>query len=110
MKVHVARWGNSAAVRLPRSVMDELGLAPGTPLELTVHGRELRLAPPPRRPGTCRDLLEELVAEARRLGPENEPEMVEWGPDVGTERIEDDAYSRGEITLADLMGDDAGGR
>jgi antitoxin MazE len=39
----------------------------------------------------------------RRLGPENEPEMVDWGPDVGAEIIDDDAYSRGEITLDDLL-------
>ncbi len=44
-----------------------------------------------------------LIAEMRRLGPENEPEMVDWGPDVGAEIIDDDAYSRGEITLDDLL-------
>jgi antitoxin MazE len=43
------------------------------------------------------------VAEARRLGPENEPEMVDWGPDRGSEIIEEDEYSRGEITLEDLL-------
>jgi len=46
---------------------------------------------------------ENLIAEMRRLGPENEPEMVDWGPDVGAEIIDDDAYSRGEITLDDLL-------
>jgi antitoxin MazE len=46
---------------------------------------------------------EYLIAEMRRLGPENEPEMVDWGPDVGAEIIDDDAYSRGEITLDDLL-------
>ncbi len=46
---------------------------------------------------------EYLIAEMRRLGPENEPEMVDWGPDVGAEIIDDDAYSRGEFTLDDLL-------
>jgi len=46
--------------------------------------------------------LEDLIAEMDRLGPENEPETVDWGPDVGAEII-DDAYSRGEITLDDLL-------
>jgi antitoxin MazE len=36
-----------------------------------------------------------------RLGPENEPETVDWGYARGSEII-DDAYSRGEITLDDL--------
>ena len=30
---------------------------------------------------------EYLIAEMRRLGPENEPEMVDWGPDVGAESL-----------------------
>jgi antitoxin MazE len=38
----------------------------------------------------------------KRLGPENEPELVDWGPDWGSEII-DDEYSRGEITLDDLL-------
>jgi antitoxin MazE len=50
-----------------------------------------------QKPGkTSAQLLEEMVAEMRRLGPRCEPEMVEWGPDRGSEII-DDAYSRGEI-------------
>ena len=93
MKVQVARWGNSNAVRLPKAVADELGLRPGSQLELTVEGGEMRLR---RARGTSRDLLDEMVAEMRRLGPENEPEAVDWGPDRGSEIIED-GYSRGEI-------------
>jgi antitoxin MazE len=45
---------------------------------------------------TSAQLLEEMVAEMARLGPSCEPELVEWGPDRGSEII-DDAYSRGEI-------------
>jgi len=43
-----------------------------------------------------------MVAEAKRLGPENEPPTLDWGPDRGSEII-DDAYSRGEITLDDIL-------
>jgi antitoxin MazE len=45
-------------------------------------------------------LLEEMIAEMKRLGPDHEPETVEWGPDRGSEII-DDAYSRGEIAMPD---------
>ena len=45
--------------------------------------------------------LEDLLAEMDRLGPDNRPKLVDWGPDVGAEII-DDAYSRGEITLDDI--------
>ena len=43
-----------------------------------------------------------LLAEMDRLGPDNHPKLVDWGPDVGAEII-DDAYSRGEITLDDIL-------
>jgi len=93
MRVQIARWGNSTAVRLPKAVTDELGLAPGSQLDLVVEGREVRLRPVRK---TSRELLDEIVAEMKRLGPENEPEEVDWGPDRGSEII-DDEYSRGEF-------------
>jgi antitoxin MazE len=93
MKVQVAKWGNSAAVRLPKAVAQELGLSPGSQLDLVVEGREVRLRPVRK---TSRELLQEMIAEMKRLGPENEPEEVDWGPDRGSEII-DDEYSRGEI-------------
>lgn len=86
-RVAVAKWGNSTAIRLPKAVVDELKLAPGQTVEMTVeNGKAVitraatpKLAPP----------LEEIVAEIKRLGWENEPETVDWGPDVGSERFYD---------------------
>jgi hypothetical protein len=43
-------------------------------------------------------LLEEMVEEMRRVGPGNEPETVDWGPDRGSEII-DDEYSQGKIPM-----------
>ena len=93
MKVQVAKWGNSTAVRLPKSVARELGLQPGSQLDLIVEGGEVRLRPVRT---TSLELLEEMVTEMKRLGPENEPEEIDWGSDRGSEII-DDEYSRGEI-------------
>ncbi len=87
MRVQIARWGNSTAVRLPKAVTDELGLAPGSQLDLVVEGREVRLRPVRTTP---QQLLQDMIAEARRLGPEYEPEEVDWGPDRGSEIIDDD--------------------
>jgi antitoxin MazE len=87
MRVQVAKWGNSTAVRLPKAVTDELGLAPGSQLELVVEGREVRLRPVRTTP---QQLLQDMIAEAKRLGPEYEPEEVDWGPDRGSEIIDDD--------------------
>jgi antitoxin MazE len=87
MKVQVAKWGNSAAVRLPSSVARELGLRPGSQLDLVVEGREVRLRPVRKTP---QQQLQDMIAEAKRLGPGYEPEEVDWGPDRGSEIIDDD--------------------
>lgn len=35
----VAKWGNSLAVRLPKRLVDELGLKPGDEIEITPKGK-----------------------------------------------------------------------
>jgi len=101
MKVKIAKWGNSVAVRLPKPLAEDLGLVPGKEVDLDRDGTRIAIETAPgRRIPQYR--LKDLVAEMKRLGPENEPETVDWGPDRGSEII-DDAYSRGQITLADVL-------
>jgi antitoxin MazE len=87
MKVKIAKWGNSLGLRLPKAAVEAAGVRPGTELDLVVEGGGFRLRSPER---SSRQLLEEMVAEARRLGPSQEPETVDWGPDRGSEIIDDD--------------------
>jgi len=96
MKAKIAKWGNSLAVRLPKAVAEAAGLKEGVELDVIVDGSDLRLRRAIRIPYYK---LEDLVAQMR---PENQPELVDWGPDRGAEII-DDAYSRGEITLDDIL-------
>jgi antitoxin MazE len=99
MKVKIAKWGNSLGLRLPKAAVDATGLEPGAEVDLTIEGRDLRVSPllPIKR-----YRLEDMLAEMDRLGPENEPETIDWGPDRGSEII-DDAYSSGEIALDDIL-------
>ena len=90
MKVKVAKWGNSLGVRLPKSAVDAVGVRAGTELELSVEGGDFRLRSMVK---TSAQLLEELLDQ---IDPNNVPPMVDWGPDVGSEIIDDD-YSRGLI-------------
>jgi antitoxin MazE len=49
--MHVAKWGNSLAVRLPKSVVEALGLNEGDDIEIHVAGRrmlEIERAPAPQ--------------------------------------------------------------
>jgi antitoxin MazE len=99
MKVKVAKWGNSLGVRLPKIAAEAIGAAPGREVDVVVERGEVRLKP---LRTSLRYRFEDLIAEMKGLGPEAEPESVDWGPDVGAEII-DDAYSRGEITLDDIL-------
>lgn len=62
--MRVAKWGNSLAVRLPRSVVDALRLHEGDSIEIMVAGaRSLKVAKAPSN----RDLLARLRRYRGRL-------------------------------------------
>ena len=82
-EIKISKWGNSSAIRLPKAVMDELGLDIGSEVNLTVE--KGRAVIEPARPKKI--TLEWILAETDRLGPENAPETVDWGRDVGSERF-----------------------
>jgi antitoxin MazE len=64
MKVKVAKWGNSLAVRLPRVVADDLGLAPGREVDLVQDGTRLTMETAPKR-RIPRYRLEDLLAQIK---------------------------------------------
>lgn len=106
MKVQVAKWGNSTAVRLPQAIVRQLGLKSGMTLEVSVEDGAVKLAPEANEAGLAPLRKAEpepfpvtkewLLAEAKRLGGlENAPEDDwDWGPDVGSEIIYDDYNPR----------------
>lgn len=78
MKTTVQKWGNSLAVRLPKSIASEVGFEPDTPVEVTaVDGKVIVSSA--RRP---RRTLAEMVA---RITDENRHEEIDFGPAVGKE-------------------------
>jgi antitoxin MazE len=91
MKVKVAQWGNSLGVRLPKSAAESAGVTAGSELELSVEDGGFRLRAVRK---TSAQLLDEMLTEIERLKLTSP--TVEWGPDVGSEMIDDD-YSRGLI-------------
>jgi antitoxin MazE len=95
--LQVAKWGNSSGIRLSKAVLAELGVKQGDNVELTVKDGKAIIEPAKPKKIT----LEWIISEMKRLGPENAPETVEWAP-IPEEAI-DDEYSRGEITLDDIL-------
>lgn len=84
-KVVISKWGNSSAIRLPKAMMEDLGLKNGSVVRLEKRDGTISVVPETRRIPTIREMVEEM----ERLGFENEPDAVDWGPDVGSERFYD---------------------
>jgi len=80
MRTHIAKWGNSLAVRLPRDIADRISLEVGTLVEIEVEAGTLVL-----RPAVPRYALAELLAG---MSPEAMHEAFDWGPDLGREQID----------------------
>ena len=78
-RVHtsLAKWGTSAAVRLPKSVLDAAGLKPGDHLSIEVRDRMIVIQPVADKP-----TLEDLLAG---ITPENLHAATDWGGPAGKE-------------------------
>lgn len=76
MEAKVVRWGDDLAVKLSAEDVRALDLREGQIVEVTRKRRRIT--------------AEEMFAKMRRLGPSYEPETIDWGPDRGSEIIDDD--------------------
>jgi antitoxin MazE len=83
MNSHVRKWGNSPAIRIPLTVLEEARLSVDQPVDIRQEqGRIIiEASSRPRRYD-----LSELMAG---VTPENLHPEVEWGAPVGAERIDD---------------------
>ena len=77
MNTKVQKWGNSLAVRLPRSVTRN-SFKTGTPVVIKRERTRIIITPK----NASEPTLEELVAQ---IDPKNLPEKVDWGEPVGNE-------------------------
>ena len=79
-KSQVVKWGNSLAVRIPKTIAQQARLREGDALVIEVAGEEVSLRRVPEVP-----TLDELVA---KITPENRYEEVSSGTEIGRERLE----------------------
>lgn len=77
MQTAIGKWGNSLALRLPRSVVAELRLHEGTSVELHTEAGALVI-----RPARPKYRLDELLAQ---INPTNLHGEVDWGQPQGEE-------------------------
>lgn len=78
MKTAVQRWGNSLALRIPRTYAAETRISEGSKVELTLKSGSLVIRPISRKRHSLADLL-------RRVTPTNRHESVSTGAAVGQE-------------------------
>jgi len=77
-KAQMVRWGNSLAVRIPKSIAEKAELKEGDGLVIEVREPGAIAVRSEKRPPT----LEQLVA---RITPENVHRAIDWGGPVGNE-------------------------
>jgi antitoxin MazE len=78
MRIRVQKWGNSLALRIPKSFAAETALGQGAEVDLTLEEGRLVVTPLVHSEYTLDDLLS-------RITPENLHREIDTGPAVGDE-------------------------
>ena len=78
MKTTIQKWGNSYAVRIPKSFIKEVGLEYRTDIELTLEDGKLIIQPAPEEAPTLKELL-------AGIKPENLHTAIDTGEALGNE-------------------------
>ncbi|TSA44448.1 AbrB/MazE/SpoVT family DNA-binding domain-containing protein [bacterium] len=80
MTTTIQKWGNSYAIRLPKTAMRKLNLRAGNSVEVreALHGRTLSIIPVPHRHAS----LTEMVA---LITKKNLHSSTDWGSAIGKE-------------------------
>ena len=72
---HIAKWGSSLAIRIPKPVAEQWGVREGSRIEMVPHGDRL----------VMRKKAYDLETVLDRITPENLHSEVDSGPAVGAE-------------------------
>ncbi len=78
MHVLIQKWGNSLALRVPKSLAEVLGVTASSPVEISVENHALVVKPRKRKKLSLRGLV-------AMINEKNRHEAIETGPAVGKE-------------------------
>ena len=78
MKSRIQKWGNSLALRIPKSFAQEIGLDRDVPVDMSLEDGRLIVAPVTEPPMTLERLLEQITED-------NIHREVDTGPAIGEE-------------------------
>ena len=82
MTARISKWGNSAAIRLPKEIMDFLSLHIGDSVQIIEENNEIRIT-------LIDEKKERLIAEAKRIKAQasKEFELLEGSLDDGLSHV-----------------------
>ncbi len=78
MIAKIQKWGNSLAVRIPRSVAEDTELSPGSAVNMAHHDGQIVIVPVRRQRYVLNDLLKRVTSRNRHT-------EIETGSAVGQE-------------------------
>ena len=78
MRTRVQKWGNSLALRIPKSFADEVGLEKETTVDVSLADGTLVITPIVKPKPTLQQLLSKVTKE-------NLHHEIDYGPPVGNE-------------------------
>jgi antitoxin MazE len=79
MKTRVQKWGNSLALRIPKSFADEVGLKKEVPVDISLDNGKIVITPAAKLKLSLDELLEQVTED-------NIHGEWETGPAVGKEK------------------------
>ncbi len=59
----IAKWGNSLAIRIPRSLAEQVHITEGTAINFSVEGNSIVITPQKRKKYTLDELLEGMTCD-----------------------------------------------
>ena len=77
MTTKIRKWGNSYAVRIPKSMAIKHGLKDNGPVQLIDEANSIRIQSVRKKYN-----LDEMIAS---ITPKTRHPLIDWGPDVGNE-------------------------
>lgn len=81
----VSKWGNSQGIRLPKPVVEQLGIVVNDKLDVCIAGDSIILKKKSLKNKTFRERMEEFYQRPFDEIPMIETEEVDWGTPEGTE-------------------------
>ena len=90
MKTSVNRWGTSYGIRITKSITELFPVTDKQKLDVRVEGDKLIFtkAREPKPEISLKEYLDECIKNGTWDGKPCEPEVIDWGPDVGGEITE----------------------